>query len=480
MVTGGRYPESLRLHSNVEIAGAFNVNTWMSDTANFNTVVDGGAEAIVGDGVMNVTLRDLTVESADATATGASSVSILLSASSGIDIMNTEIMAGNGMAGANSTDRPNGSAGARGGNGSNAGSNAGRGGTGGGGGSSNAARRGGDGAQGAFGVIADGSRGDAGNAGGSGALGGAGGAGAPSTFSQPDGSRGGNGRAGFGGSHGEPAPSLGQINGSTYQASAGTSGGSGASGGGGGSGGANTPLVPLRAGGGGGGGQGGLGGQGGGLATSGGASFGVVLVNGSQATIRGSMIQTGMGGDGGDGARGGGGGAGGAGGTGGNDGLFQGGGGNGGTGGPGGRGGDGGSGSGGPSVGILTDASSSFTGTNTFVLGAGGEAGGKSATNATTHGAPGLSQENRPDRVLAVSTRVARHRCRVTRVPSHRVPAAILPNAAPFGHAPVESSLSLRQWPPGTPLGSENEGRGCCGPFTTGYSVRERSPTGMR
>jgi hypothetical protein len=94
MVTGGRYAEALTLESNIEIAGAFNPNTWMRDPANFNTVVGTGPTAVAGDGVMNVTLRDLTIQSDDNTSQGGSSVAVALVASNGVEIVDSEIVAG--------------------------------------------------------------------------------------------------------------------------------------------------------------------------------------------------------------------------------------------------------------------------------------------------------------------------------------------------------------------------------------------------
>ena len=94
MVTGGRYAEALTLESNIEIAGAFNPNTWMRDPANFNTVVGTGPTAVAGNGVMNVTLRDLTIQSDDNTSQGGSSVAVALVASNGVEIVDSEIVAG--------------------------------------------------------------------------------------------------------------------------------------------------------------------------------------------------------------------------------------------------------------------------------------------------------------------------------------------------------------------------------------------------
>ncbi len=216
MVTGGRYAEALTLESNIEIAGAFNPNTWMRDPANFNTVVGTGPTAVAGNGVMNVTLRDLTIQSDDNTSQGGSSVAVALVASNGVEIVDNEIVAGNAGPGFSAAAANGGGNGSGGGRGSNAGSNAGRGGTGGGGGSTNTSRRGGDGGQGAFGVVATEESGDSGNAGSGGALGGTGGGGSSDGSGGSGGSggafQGAGGRGGSGGRGGDgPSESTLQL-----------------------------------------------------------------------------------------------------------------------------------------------------------------------------------------------------------------------------------------------------------------------------
>lgn len=396
-VAGTPYNESLQLRSYVHVYGGFDPTTWISDPANFESVVMGGTRAVFGDGVDDATLADLTLMSADGTQAGDSSVVIALRASRGVVIQDNRLVAGNGVAGTAGGAGRDGDNGPGGGNGGNAGD--GTAGAGGAGGTNlNSPGRGGRGAAGPFGVFVNGNRGSNGNAGAQGALGGTGGAGGIfAGAGTGSGAAGGGGSEGDSGSSGAGGAAIGFVEKDvTYLPATGKLGGNGelaGGGGGGGSGGVESPLVPLVAAGGGGGGAGGHGGSTGSPGGGGGASIGVVLYASTEITIHGNTIVTGAGGDGGAGGPGGEGGIGGAGGKGGSTGAFQGKGGEGGRGGNGGPGGDAGGGGGGPTIGILEVAGSSFTGDNVFTLGTPGVGGFREGTAEVTRGADGMRAE---------------------------------------------------------------------------------------
>lgn len=178
----------------------------------------------------------------------------------------------------------------------------------------------------------------------------------------------------------------------------GAPGGNGLGGGGGGGGGGGTTNCDSYGGGGGGGGAGGAGGLPGGAGASGGGSFGIYVWDSKVAILDSSSVTAGIGGEGGDGGAGQ---LGGNGGTGGHNLVLTGAGnpyggageqddgsngGRGGTGGDGARGGHGGGGGGGPSIGIVSDSTSTLTvdPSTTITPGSGG-AGGSSPGN------PGLA-----------------------------------------------------------------------------------------
>jgi hypothetical protein len=224
----------------------------------------------------------------------------------------------------------------------------------------------------------------------------------------PDGTGGGGG--------GGCASGAGLLGGGEWSGGSGVGGGGGQNGGGGGGGGAGG-CVPNQVqtcsighlagdlgGTGGGGGAGGCGGGGAGGGGGGGGSFGIFLffsaAPASRPTIRGNLVETGMGGFGGDGAAGGHGGLGGQGGSGGIATLpawCAGGGGAGGRGGDGGGGGGGGGGCGGVAYGIAGGylGGSSYDTKNSFGpvpqgAGGGAGAGGASPAGGSHHGTTGI------------------------------------------------------------------------------------------
>jgi hypothetical protein len=376
-ISGGAYTP-VTLLSNVSLVGAHNPDTWLVDTANFTTRIEGGPVAVRGAKISNVLLRNLLIVASPGANPGESSIAVGLQEATGVVIADSRIVAGNGSAGQDGNAGTPGTSGANGGNGANAGD--GDGGTGGGGGSLNALRRGGNGGDGAFGLIAAGQAGTVGNAGNGGASGGSRGAGG--SITSGPGLPGGMGGVGASGTAGASAALLGQYAPGTCTApcfglylpaaaTSGTIGRSGGGGGGGGGGAVGAGILPLRGAGGGGGGQGGNGGGGGVAGTGGGGSIGVAAFNGSEVTLQNNTLQTGNGGAGGRGGSGAARGGGGAGGSGGTTATFvQWPGGNGGGGGAGGLGGVGGSGAGGPVAGVMLDPSSNLSGSvNTIILG---------------------------------------------------------------------------------------------------------------
>jgi hypothetical protein len=376
-ISGGAYPP-VALRSNVSLVGAHNPDTWLVDTANFTTRIDGGPVAVQGAKISNVVLRNLFIVAGHGTGAGASSIAVGLQEATGVVIADSRIVAGNGAAGVDGNAGTPGTNGANGGNGEKAGDGDGGSGA---GGSLSALRRGGNGGDGAFGLLAAGEAGTVGNAGNGGAQGG--GRGAGGSISNGPGGHAGNGGSGASGTTGVSAARLGfYLPGTctpacfgTYLLAPAANGTIGRSGGGGGGGGggavAGVLLVPLRSAGGGGGGQGGNGGGGGVAGSGGGASISVAAFHGSEVTFQNNTLQTGNGGAGGRGGNGGARGSGGSGGSGGTTAtVFQFRGGDGGDGGSGGTGGAGGSGAGGPVAGVMVDPSSNISGSdNTIILG---------------------------------------------------------------------------------------------------------------
>jgi hypothetical protein len=216
------------------------------------------------------------------------------------------------------------------------------------------------------------------------------------------------GCAGTIGSHGAGGTGAATIANETWvgpPAQAGGPGQAGGSGGGGGGGGAAECSVGAAGGGGGEGGAGGPGGSGGNPGGAGGASI-AILMQSSTLAFEQIELRTGSGGNGGRGGDGAAGGAGAAGGTGGAGaqnssgnpptGVRAGGGGAGGVGGTGGPGGCGGGGAGGASIGIAGNAlavAGTITGTPSYVLGSAGSAGPACSAGGGNTGSAGAQAE---------------------------------------------------------------------------------------
>src|SRR5262249_12326086 len=99
-VAAGSYPGSVTLHTGVSVYGGYNATTFLRDVAANVTTVEGGAAAVQGVGVTGLTLDGLTIQAANGTGNGTSSVGVLLDSSSGIVISKNKIVAGNGASGA--------------------------------------------------------------------------------------------------------------------------------------------------------------------------------------------------------------------------------------------------------------------------------------------------------------------------------------------------------------------------------------------
>jgi hypothetical protein len=182
-----------------------------------------------------------------------------------------------------------------------------------------------------------------------------------------------------------------------YAAASGGAGGTGGAGGGGGGGGGGGPggwtsgNCDVWGGAGGGGGGGGCGGGGGGGGSGGGASVALVLLDGASVALANTTLITGQGGSGGAAGMGGQGGDGGQGGSGGAGEVStvnepSGPGGNGGNGAAGGQGGHGGGGGGGPSVGIVCQGGGNLLSEvgSVFQIGSPGLGGTSSGANGQT------------------------------------------------------------------------------------------------
>jgi hypothetical protein len=393
-VAGGVYRETVVLASGVNLHGGYNPSDWVFDAETFPSVVEGSRRTITGSGVGGVTVEGFTVRAGSAADPGKSSVAITLVSSTDISIRNNVLESGAGATGTEGEPAPAADAGADGSPGESAAAcppnrDGGAGGTG--------VLSGGGGGTGGVAGGFDGSDGQSVNAAVRGGGGGKGGA------------TGQDGNAGMDGQNGsssiEPGaggPGFGFVAEGVYVPADGLygRGGKSAGTGGGGGGGGGGALVFACGGGGGGGGGGGSIGNGGGPGGGGGASIGVLLTDGSLASLTGNVVRTGAGGAGGNGADGGAGGAGGKGGAGGARFGAQGAGGRGGHGGKGGDGDPGGGGGGGPSVGIVTDDTSSADQSgNTFELGQAGTGGltpggepGTVGVQAETYTAPYLPE----------------------------------------------------------------------------------------
>jgi hypothetical protein len=372
-VAYGTYAGSITLRSRMSLHGGYSGATWVRDLATDSTVISGGPTAMSGSNADSLLIDGFSIRSADATASGGSSIGVhLLNGSQGVVIADNRIYAGRGKAG---TTGPPGAAGldatgagARGADGGECPND---------GGAGQSSTIGSSGGDGGYGTLGDGASGRPGSGPGYG-LGGRGG---QVLVSPHFGDVGGFGQPVSDGAHGASGGSFGNFVGGGYVPAGGNKAIDGQNGGGGGGGGAGVGTLLICGPGGGGGGAGGGGGKGGAGGAGGGGSFGVLLAQGSAGSLLNNVIVAANGGSGGPGGDGGAGGTFGVGGEpgaqasdflGGRTGLS----GNGGRGGTGGRGGAGGGGGGGPSIAILEDAASSFTRTgNQTVVGSAGPGG---------------------------------------------------------------------------------------------------------
>jgi len=390
-VQAGSYAEAIAMRSGVTIYGGFDAS-WNRGDAPVTEIV-AASPAVVFDALTARTgLDHVTVKSADAAQPGASSIAVLITGSTMVELARVTLLPGAGANGRDGGDGSNGGAGSPGTDGhpgvehstfpgcdNNALP------AGGIGGASSCGRTGGDG----------GRSGVANNAGGAGGAAAGGTPGGPGGASSRAGTAGGVGANGAPGAPGSGGAEVGTIMAGVYLPADGGNGvwgGHANGGGGGGGGGGGTNLCASSGSSGGGGGGGGCGGTAGTAGTGGGSSLGLVAI-GSHVVVTGSTITAGRGGDGGRGGRGG---AGGAGGAGGNGGPYGGGndqddGGNGAAGGRGGTGGTagaGGGGGGGPSAAIFCGGATTLTVPQSTLTGGTGGAGGASPGSP---GASGLS-----------------------------------------------------------------------------------------
>lgn len=383
-VAEGSYAGSLTLRSRVSIYGGFEAGVWRRDVSARRPELNGGRIAVRGSEANDLTIDGMRISAANASVGSESSIGIFLHQSSGVTLRDAVFVIGNGAAGIAGTNGGNGGPGTGGSIGDAAGgcppTNAG-----GSGGSSSFSRAGGAGGSGG---AAGGFTGTGGQGSGGGGPGGGGSTG-------NNGSTGDDGDAAVEGTRGTGATALAGIGSTDLLIGQGANGTSGSNGWGGGGGGGGGGAVVFSCGGGGGGG--GSGGGGGGLGTGGyegGHSVGIVLGGTSSVTLRDLDMTIGNGGAGGRGGNGGSGGARGAGGAGGSCSGVLGCGGRGGHGTRGGHGGAGGGGLGGWSLGILADATASFTQSNVGItLGDAGASGGggSSGGNPGTAGTVGTS-----------------------------------------------------------------------------------------
>jgi hypothetical protein len=373
---------TVQLANRVSLYGGYN-NSWERDPSLYTTALQGDATAINGSGDGNLSIDGFTITSVDAV----NSYAIFLYGADQVRIAGNTITAGNagnGSSGSNGINGLDGYPGGDGGIGSCDGASWGAGGS---GGASPVGRTGGNGGRG-------GPQGDYdGFPGGTGVVGTAGGIGGFGGDPGLAGENGTTGADGTDGNHGTNATQLGLFLSTYYLILGGTSGtdgshGNGGGGGGGGGGQGDTFVNPGAGNGGGGGGGGGGRGTAGSRGISGGGSFGLYLYAMTNTEVVDNVIIAGTGGTGGDGGRGG------LGGLGGNRGLGAtyctaeiGAGGNGGYGGSGGYGGNGGAGAGGPSIGIVTIATT-ITDTRNAVTVADPASGG------LPDGLPGLSERD--------------------------------------------------------------------------------------
>lgn len=392
-VKAGVYAEAVVMKPGVSVYGGFD-DAWMQNPGVTTEIVGPASPAVTIDNVkIDTVLANVTIKSPDATAPGASSFAVVVTASGKVELRDVTVLPG---IGANGTDGNDGSVGAPGGVGTAGGPGVEHSNelfcdehtvpAGGGGGASSCGRNGGQG-------------GSPGVGGGGGAMGAAGAGGTPGGAGAPgegnDGTGGEPGAPGGNGMNGAAGMEIGMFAGLTYapaNGAGGTIGVPGNGGGGGGGGGGGTSGCNSSGSSGGGGGGGGCAGAGGTPGTGGGGSFGIIALD-SAIVVKSSVVTANHGGAGGRGGKGGTGGRGGDPGAGGpyGGGGEQDDGGYGAYGGSGGRGGDGGAaggGGGGPSAGLVCLGSSTITIPSTTVTPGTGGNGGPSAG---TPGAMGVS-----------------------------------------------------------------------------------------
>ena len=118
-VAEGIYSESITLASGVSIFGGYTDVTFVRDTS-LVTTINGSTKAITLTNADSVTIDGFTINSANATASGGSSIGIALNSSTAAVITNNVITAGNGFAGVNRSAAANGGSGGNGGSGEDA------------------------------------------------------------------------------------------------------------------------------------------------------------------------------------------------------------------------------------------------------------------------------------------------------------------------------------------------------------------------
>ena len=391
LVSNGTYEEAVVLRSGVSVYGGYAASQgWERDIDLYVTELSGPLIAVTADTIIAPTVVDgLTIVSASATGIGTSSIAMLVTDSTGLELNQVVVVAGNGGPGADGAGGATGGVGTTGGSGTPGCENSGVGcedcdapAVGDPGGSA-CGRLGGAGGTAGLG----GGSGGAGETGAGGTPGGGGGGGGG------DGTVGESGAAGQAGTDGDGGAALGVLTDSGYATSDGgdgTAGSHGNGGGGGGGGGGGDDYCDSYGSSGGGGGGGGCGGVGGGGGIGGGGSFGIIMID-SAVTLTACDISAGRGGVGGAGAGGGIGGDGGGPGSGGayggsgeqDDGGM---GADGGSGGRGGDAGDGGGGGGGPSAALACVGETSVLIPTTQLYAEGGGDGGHAPVNPGANG----------------------------------------------------------------------------------------------
>lgn len=123
--TGGTYAESITLKDAVSVYGGYddggaNAPTWIRDIVLHKSLIKGGTSAVEGSAVSNLTLDGFTIESADATAAGASSYGLKLHDHSSVTVSRNTIHAGRGANGGNGAPAPGVTSAGHGGNGHSA------------------------------------------------------------------------------------------------------------------------------------------------------------------------------------------------------------------------------------------------------------------------------------------------------------------------------------------------------------------------